>query len=224
MSEVRQLVRKFIFDQFLEHSRPPVLEEVMTRFELDRAAAFGVLKELHDSHLLVLLAGSQRILMAHPFSSIASPFEVTISNKKYFANCAWDAIAFHVMLGKDVTVDSFCHHCAAKIKIQLRNIKIVSADPKEALVFIGVPAARWWEDVVNTCSNNMVFFYSKNHMEEWKEMNLGQTGETLTIDQTIKLSIPLYKDKMKLDYARPSKDELNSYMKSMGLTSDFWKL
>ena len=196
----------------------------MTRFELDRAAAFGVLKELHDSHLLVLLAGSQRILMAHPFSSIASPFEVTISNKKYFANCAWDAIAFHVMLGKDVTVDSFCHHCAAKIKIQLRNIKIVSADPKEALVFIGVPAARWWEDVVNTCSNNMVFFYSKNHMEEWKEMNLGQTGETLTIDQTIKLSIPLYKDKMKLDYARPSKDELNSYMKSMGLTSDFWKL
>jgi hypothetical protein len=196
----------------------------MAWFELDRVVAFGVLKELHDSHLLVLLAGSQRILMAHPFSSIASPFEVTISNKKYFANCAWDAIAFHVMLGKDVTVNSFCHHCAAKIKIQLRNNKVISSDPKEAIVFIGVPAARWWENVVNTCSNNMVFFYSKKHMDEWKERSPGQTGDTLTIDQTIKLSIPLYKDKMKLDYGRPSKDELNSYMKSMGLTSDFWKL
>jgi hypothetical protein len=196
----------------------------MAWFELDRVVAFGVLKELHDSRLLVLLAGSQRILMAHPFSSIASPFEVTISNKKYFANCAWDAIAFHVMLGKDVTVNSFCHHCAAKIKIQLRNNKVISSDPKEAIVFIGVPAARWWENVVNTCSNNMVFFYSKKHMNEWKERSPGQTGDTLTIDQTIKLSIPLYKDKMKLDYGRPSKDELNSYMKSMGLTSDFWKL
>lgn len=224
MSALSQRVRKFVFDQFLEHSRPPVLEEIMARFELDRVVAFGVLKELHDSHLLVLLAGSQRILMAHPFSSIASPFEVTISNKTYFANCAWDAIAFHVMLGKDVTVDSFCHHCAAKIKIQLRNNKIISSDPKEAIVFIGIPAARWWENVVNTCSNNMVFFYSKKHMDEWKERSPGQTGDTLTIDQTIKLSIPLYKDKMKLDYGRPSKDELNSYMKSMGLTSDFWKL
>ncbi|OLD34554.1 MAG: hypothetical protein AUI50_06015 [Crenarchaeota archaeon 13_1_40CM_2_52_14] len=224
LSDLPKLVRKFVFDRFLEQSHPPVLEEIMTRFELDGPTAFGVLKELHDSHLLVLLAGSQRILMAHPFSSIASPFEATISNKKYFANCAWDAIAFHVMLDKAVTIDSFCHHCAAKIKIQLRNNKTVLSDPKEAIVFIGVPAARWWENVVNTCSNNMVFFCSKNHMEEWKERNLGQTGETLSIDQAIKLSIPLYKDKMKLDYVRPSKDELNNHVKSMGLTSDFWKL
>ena len=224
MSDLSKLVRKFVFDQFLEHARPPVLEEIMQKFALDRAAAFGVLKELHDSRQLVLLAGSQRILMAHPFSSITSPFEVTASNKRYFANCAWDAVAFHVMLKKDVTVDSFCHHCAAKIKIELDKNKIVASKPKEALVFIGVPAAKWWENVVNTCSNNMVFFSSKRHLEEWQEGNSAQTEETLSVDQAIKLSIPLYKDKMKLDYARPSKEELTSFMNSMGLTGDFWKL
>jgi len=223
LSDLSKLVRKFVFDQFLEHARPPVLEEIMQKFALDRATAFKVLKELHDSRSLVLLAGSQRILMAHPFSSIASPFEVTISNKKYFANCAWDAIAFHVMLDKDVTVDSFCHHCAAKIKIELSKNKIASSKPKEALLFIGVPAAKWWENVVNTCSNNMVFFSSKRHLEE-QEKNTEQIGETLSLDQAIKLSIPLYSHKMKLDYARPSKEELTSYMNSMGLTGDFWKL
>ena len=37
--------------------------------------------------------------MAHPFSGIVTPFPVTMANgKRYFANCAWDAIAFHVML------------------------------------------------------------------------------------------------------------------------------
>ena len=224
MSDLSKLVRKFVFDQFLEHTRPPVLEEIMQKFALDRAAAFRVLKELHDSRLLVLLTGSQRILMAHPFSSIASPFEVTVSNKRYFANCAWDAIAFHVMLKENVTVDSFCHHCAEKIKIELSQSKIVSSKPKEALVFIGVPAAKWWENVVNTCSNNMVFFSSKSQLEEWQKRNIAQTGETLSLDQTIKLSIPLYRDKMQLDYARPSKEELTSYMNSMGLTGDFWKL
>lgn len=224
MSDLSKLVRKFVFDQFLERTHPPVLEEIMQKFELDRATAFGVLKDLQDIRQLVLLAGTQRILMAHPFSSITSPFEVTISNKKYFANRGWDAIAFHVMLNKDVTIDSFCHHCAAKINIELSKNKIASSKPKEALVFIGVPAAKWWENVVNTCSNNMVFFSSKNHFEEWQEGNTKQTGETLSLDQAIKLSIPLYRDKMKIDYARPSKEELSSYMNSMGLTGDFWKL
>jgi hypothetical protein len=224
LSDLSKLVRKFVFEQFLERSHPPVLEEIMQKFELDRAAASGVLKELHDGRQLVLLAGSQRILMAHPFSSIASPFEVTMSNKKYFANCAWDAIAFHVMLKKDATVDSFCHHCAAKIRIELSKSKIVSSKPKEALVFIGVPAAKWWENVVNTCSNNMVFFSSKKHLEEWHEGNTEQIGDTLSLDQANKLSIPLYRDKMQLDYARPSKEELTSYMNSMGLTGDFWRL
>jgi len=203
LSDLSKLVRKFVFDQFLECTHPPVLEEIMQKFELDRAAAFGVLKELHDSRQLVLLAGSQRILMAHPFSSITSPFEVTASGKSYFANCAWDATAFHVMLNKDVTVDSFCHHCAAKIKIELSKNKIVSSKPKEALIFIGVPAAKWWENVVNTCSNNMVFFSSKGHLEEWEEGNTARTGKTLSLDQALKLSIPLYRDKMKLDYTRP---------------------
>ena len=84
MSDLSRLVRKFVFDQFLEYARPPVLEEIMQKFALDRTAAFGVLKELHDSRLLVLLTGSQRILMAHPFSSIASSFEVTVVQQAIF--------------------------------------------------------------------------------------------------------------------------------------------
>ena len=97
-------------------------------------------------------------------------------------------------------------------------------EPKEPLVFISVPAASWWDNIVNTCSNNMVFFSSREHLDEWLAANPGLTGEALTIEKTLELSIPLYKDKMKLEYVRPTKDQLAAYLDSIGLRGDFWKL
>ncbi|HEY5538331.1 MAG TPA: hypothetical protein VIL58_02170, partial [Thermoplasmata archaeon] len=83
--------RKMVFDHFREHAVPPVLEDVMRQFELGREDAFAVLRALEDAHHLKLVPGTQRILMAFPFSAIATPFRVTANNQRYFANCAWDA-------------------------------------------------------------------------------------------------------------------------------------
>ncbi len=50
------------------------------------------------------------------------------------------------------------------------------------------------------------------------------SGEALSVEQTLKISLPIYKEKMKLDYARPTKEELMIYWDSIGLHGDFWKL
>jgi glutamate mutase epsilon subunit len=96
-------VRKYIFEHFEEHTTAPVLEQIMGKFGLDRASAFKVLVDLQSARHIALLAGTQRILMAFPFSSIVTPFSVKITEKEreYFANCAWDAVAIHVALGKE---------------------------------------------------------------------------------------------------------------------------
>src|SRR2546425_375270 len=70
-------VRKYVFDHFLEHAVPPVLEQIMERYHLDRVKAFAVLKALEDARHLKLVPGTQRILMAFPFSAVATPFRVT---------------------------------------------------------------------------------------------------------------------------------------------------
>jgi hypothetical protein len=49
-------------------------------------------------------------------------------------------------------------------------------------------------------------------------------GEALTIEQTLRLSVPIYEDKMSLDYARPSREQTIAHFQSLGLTSDFWKI
>jgi hypothetical protein len=204
-----------------------VLEQIMREFGLDRASAFKVLVDLQSARHIALLTGTQRILMAFPFSSIVTPFSVKITGKEreYFANCAWDAVAIHVTLSKEQWISSYCHHCSEDIKIHLKDQKLVSQQPdRQPLVYLALPASTWWENIVLTCSNNMVFFSSRDHLAEWTNSNSQTGGEALTVEQTLRLSLPIYKNKMSLDYARPSREQTIAHFQSLGLTSDFWKI
>src|SRR2546425_12860550 len=220
-------VRKYIFEHFEEHATAPVLEQIMRKFGLDRASAFNALVDLQSARHIALLPGTQRILMAFPFSSIVTPFKVRIArkDKDYFANCAWDAVAIHVAVGKEQWIDSYCHHCAEDITIHLKDQMMVSeGSHSQALIYLALPASKWWENIVLTCSNNMVFFSSKNHLAEWISSGSVSVGEALTVDQTLRLSVPIYKGKMSIDYARPSREQTIAHFQSFRLTSDFWKI
>jgi hypothetical protein len=220
-------VRKYIFDYFEDHASAPILEQIMLEFNTDRSTAFRSLLDLESAHHILLVPGTQRVLMAWPFSSVATPFRVriTATKKEYFANCAWDAVALHVMLGKEQEIDSYCHHCAETITIRLKDQRRVSSRLGDSpLVYLSLPAAKWWENILLTCSNNMVFFSSHQHLDDWRKSNSATGGEALTIEQTLKLSIPFYHDKMSIDYTRPSRDQTVAHFTSLGLTGDFWRI
>ena len=217
-------VRLFIFEHFLEHAVPPVVEQVMREFSMSRGAATDVLRDLEAAHHIALVKGTARILMAFPFSAIATPFRVTVRDRSYFANCAWDAIAFHAMLGQDTTVDSFCHHCAAPIQIELKGGRATLVDPKESLVYLALRPAEWWGDIVTTCSNTMVFFASPEHGDASDLCAGADAGASLTADQVHALSGPIYAGKFALDYARPTREALLGHWATMGLTGEYWTL
>jgi len=224
---LRKNVRKFIFEHFEENATAPVLEQIMREFRLDRMSAFKVLEELQSARHISLLPGTQRILMAFPFSGIVTPFRVKVDgmDKEYFANCAWDAVAIHVALGKEQWISSYCHHCSEDIRIHLKDQKVIpKQSDSQPLIYLALPASKWWENITLTCSNNMVFFGSKDHLAEWIKSETAAGGEALTIDQTLRLSVPIYKTKMSLDYARPSREQTIANFRSLGLTSDFWKI
>jgi hypothetical protein len=217
-------VRKFVFDHFLEHATPPVAEQVMTAFSLSRNEAAGVLHDLEAARHIALVSGTDRILMAFPFSAVATPFRVTARGRQYFANCSWDAIAFHAMLGEPVRVDSFCHHCAAPIGVELRDGRATLVDPQEALVYLALPPAQWWENITTTCSNTMVFFASPEHRDASALCASAESAASLTPDQVHALSVPIYAAKFAIDYARPAKQELLDHFATIGLSGDYWKL
>jgi hypothetical protein len=217
-------VRLFIFEHFLDHAAPPVVEQAMTEFGLSRDATTDLLRELEAARHVALVPKTARILMAFPFSAVASPFRVTVRGRTYFANCAWDAIAFHAMLEDDVRVDSFCHHCAAPITIELRDGRATRVEPADAIVYLALRPVQWWQDIVNTCSNTMVFFASPEHRDASDLCAPAEQAASLTPDQIHALSGPIYRDKFALDYARPSRDELLAHFAAIGLIGEYWTL
>lgn len=222
--DLRQRVRLFIFEHFLEHAGPPVVEQVMSSFSVPRAAAIAVLEDLEAARHIALVPGTARILMAFPFSAIATPFRVTVRGRSYFANCAWDAIAFHAMLGDELRVDSFCDHCATPIHIELRDGPATTVSPAESLVYLALPPTEWWGDIVTTCSNTMVFFASPEHRDASELCAPADQAASLTPDQVHALSEPIYARKLALDYARPSKEALVAHFAAIGLTGSYWTL
>ena len=220
--DLTRRARLFIFEHFLEHSAAPVVEQLMTRFSLSREAATDVLRELEAAHHLALVPGTARILMAFPFSAVTTPFRVTAGDRTYFANCAWDAIAFHTMLDEDIHVESYCHHCAVPITVDIGE-NIVQIEPTEAIVYLALPPTQWWTDIVTTCSNTMVFFASAEHRDASDLCAPSESGASLTPEQVGRLSGPIYSEKLALEYARPSREELLSHFAQLGLTDDYWK-
>jgi hypothetical protein len=222
--DVAARVRKFVFDHFLEHATPPVVEQVMTAFSLSREGSTDVLRALEAARHIALVKGTTRILMAFPFSAIATPFRVAVRGRTYYANCAWDAIAFHAMLGEEIRVESYCDHCATPIAIEMRDGRAVHVEPPEALVYLALPPARWWEDITTTCSNTMVFFASPEHRDASALCESADQAASLMPDQVHALSGPIYARKFAMDYARPSRQELLDHFAAIGLTGDYWTL
>jgi Alkylmercury lyase len=225
MDQDDRRVRKFVFDHFLARTYAPALEEIAHGCRLSSEAAASSLQRLEAGRHLKLLEGTQRILMAFPFSAVATPYRVTRrSGQRYFANCAWDAVAFHPMLQEPVEIDSFCHHCGIPLHLGVQSGRAVSDRPEPPLVHLALPAAEWWNDIVRTCSNTMVFFDSAVHLEEWRVAGHSRSGAALSIEQIVELSRPIYGGKMDLGYSRPSPAELRAHFERLGLGGEFWKI
>lgn len=226
MNEQARRVRHYIYEHFARHGNAPVLEQVMAGFRLDREEALSVLKDLEAEHHLVLLPGTSRILMAHPFSAITTPFRVAHrQGRRWYANCAWDALAIHVSLGVPLRIESWCHHCAEPIEIELNGEQVTTADPDSVLVYLGLPAAQWWSDIIMTCSNTMLFFASSEHRDAWlSSEDVVAPGASLDLETSIALALPLYRRKLALDYERPGVEQLRAHFDSLGLGGSFWAL
>jgi Alkylmercury lyase len=216
-------LRKYIFDRFVETARAPLVEEIMQQFHASRDEVVAELEALESAHHILLLPGTQRILMANPFSNLPTPYRVSAGSKHYFANCAWDAIAFHVMLDRPVRISSYCHHCGLPIELDLDRGKVRSESAGDPLVFLGTPVSKWYDNLVVTCSNTMVFFASRDHLTEWQRMHPEPHGVALSVEKMLEVVALISKGRSTEEYQMPSRGELMAHWDSIGLRGAFWE-
>jgi hypothetical protein len=217
-------MRLHVYEHFVENGVPPVVEQLMTEFQLSRAETVAALAELAERRDVALVKGTSRILMAWPFSAIATPFVVHASGRTYFANCSWDSIAFHTLLREPVRIQSRCHHCAGEIAIEMSDGRATRVEPASTVVYLALRPTQWWEDIITTCSNTMVFFCSPEHRDASDLTASPDQSASLTPDQVHELGIPLYDRRLELDFERPGRGELNALFARLGLTGPYWQI
>jgi DNA-binding transcriptional MocR family regulator len=93
--------------------------EVPSHHVIAEALGIGIgdveasLRRLHEAHVLVLYEGTTEVRMALPFAVRPTPFAVLVGDRRWWANCAWDAYAIPAALGvEDALIDTDCPDCA----------------------------------------------------------------------------------------------------------------
>jgi hypothetical protein len=224
-TELDERIRLAVLREFVRTGSPPTVEHMMGELRLSREEIERGLERLDETRHLKLLPGTHRILMAFPFSAIATPYSVVLrGNQRYFANCAWDSIAFYPVLHKPIHVESFCYHCGRALSFELRADKVKTGAGAPPVIYLGRPAAEWWTDIITTCSNTMLFFASSEHLQQWRDSHPDTGGVELPIETVLKLSGPLYAGKMSAGFTRPSHDRMIQLFRELNLTGEFWRI
>lgn len=122
--------------------RPDQLEAWAGGADESRAA----LGRLHAAHAVVLDEDGE-IRMALPFSAVPTGHVVTSGARRWWANCAWDALAIPATLGIDAEIDATWLDTGRPV-----GLAVVDGEPTttDGFVHVQIPARRWWEDIVET--------------------------------------------------------------------------
>jgi hypothetical protein len=141
--------RAQIYDHIYQTGRIPSLPELAQALAQPETETRASLQRLADAHMLVLAPDSDAIIMANPFSAVASPFAVSVDGRTYYANCIWDALGVPAMLGREGVIETSCGCCGFPMQVSVGG-GAVSASAPEAVAHFALPAARWWNDIITT--------------------------------------------------------------------------
>lgn len=138
-------VRNAVYDAFATTGRPPHAG-TLDRITGSRHETADALARLHDAHALVL-DETGAIRMALPFSAVPTGITVRSAGVAYTPNCAWDALAIPVALGRAGTVTGTWWDEDIPITFE---VSPESPPDVEGFIHFVVPARRWWDDIAFT--------------------------------------------------------------------------
>lgn len=219
--EVRERVRRAVFDSFAALGRAPRRSELaamVSASEADVSAALGWL--VTNRHLV--LDGSDEVVMAHPFSSVNLGFSVMGSKTLWWGGCAWDSFAVPHLVPDEprVLVATSCPTCDAPLAWHVSRDEPVAGP---AVAHFLVPMHGCWNDVVFTCSNQRVFC-SPDCVDTRLERTNQARGYVMDLPTLWQLASDWYSGRLESPYQRRDPQRAAEYSRTVGLHGPFWGL
>lgn len=135
-------IRAAVYASFRDAGRAPTLEALAAEVGGTREPIVAALRALADEHALVLLDDGVTIRMAHPFSGVETDFRVTVQDRHWFANCAWDGLSILAFAG-DGRLDTHSPATGEPLRFEVTGGRVTG----DGLIHFLVPAAHFWDDI-----------------------------------------------------------------------------
>ena len=220
-------LRLAVYGQFARTGQAPTATELATRFEVPVTEVAEGLVELASRRHLALDPtrsddGVPLIALAHPFSSIPMGFSVMGRETLWWGGCAWDSFALPQLVPDDpeVLVATTCPAC------ERPHAWVVGRDgppPGDQVAHFLVPAARIWDDVIHTCSNQRIFC-DETCVERWLGESGLERGYVMDLATLWRFASHWYDGRLDRGYQRREPTDAAAYLRWAGLEGPFWGL
>jgi hypothetical protein len=215
-NHARYHINRFIFD----HGFAPNVDELANILGVSAGEVEKILQALADNHALVLHPNSFNIWVAHPFADFPTLFWVRTKEKQWWGNCAWCSLGIASLTNDETEI--FTKICGEEepVKLVIKDNLLVS---EELYVHFPIPANKFWDNVVYTCSM-MLVFRTKDDVQTWCERHHKPMGEILPISKVWELAKIWYGNYLDPKFERKTKEIAQSMFSKVNLTSNFWKM
>ncbi|MFI0357107.1 organomercurial lyase [Actinomadura sp. 9N407] len=214
-------LRVAVYGSFARTGRAPDVAELTERFGASDGDIRGGLRELHRQRH-VALDDDDRVLMAHPFTSVPLGFAVMGASTLWWGGCAWDSFALPHLLPDEpeVLVSTRCPGCGTPHAWNVT--REAPPDGKQVAHFL-VPVAHMWDDVVHTCGHQRLFC-DEACVEGWLLRTGNERGYVMDLPTLWRMARHWYAGRLDHGYRRREPAEAAEYFREVGLKGAFWGL
>jgi hypothetical protein len=214
-------LRLAVYRTFARTGRAPSGADLADELSCAPAEAERGLSHL-ASERHVVLGDQGEIVMAHPFSSVPLGFSVMGRAALWWGGCSWDSFALpHLVPSEgEVLVATRCPACS---RPHAWNVGTAEPPRGNQVAHFLVPAARMWDDVVNTCRHQRIFC-SGDCVARWSERHGTEPGYVTDLSTLWRFASRWYEGRMERGYVRRDPVTAAEYMRSAGLSGAFWGL
>ena len=213
-------LRLAVYDRFRRGELPRIAVLAANLSTTDDAVRSGLASLASERH--VALGPDGEITMAHPFTAVPLGFSVMGREKLWWGGCAWDSFALPHLLPEEgpMVVATDCPACQ---RAHAWRVDDQAPPPGDQVAHFLKPAARMWDDVVETCGNQRIFC-SEDCVAAWLARERKERGYVMDLPTLWRLAAGWYAGRLERGYVRREPSAAAEYFRSAGLAGPFWGL
>jgi DNA-binding CsgD family transcriptional regulator len=215
--EIARMLRGLILRHFAEDGCVPDARGLAHDAGLNVAETQAALRRIEHPGDIVVAPGSGNVWMAHPFSAVPTPYPVYVGARKYWADCAWDALLVGLLLEEDSDIVATCPDCGEEMRVEIRNQQLHG----EGVIHCLIPPSKFFDNIGFTCATTLLF-KNVEHARRWCEQRHTQFGGTVTLQQAFELNRRMAVGRMRGEFTAPTGAERSAAYRSLGATDEFW--